>query len=71
LDPGRLLNLAVPTLLVLDGDSTAFYTAATEALHESLPGSRIAVLPGQRHDGAITAPALFLREVMELFLDAD
>lgn len=69
LDTGRLANLSVPTLLVLGSQSTPFYKAATEALHDSLPHSRIAFLPNQRHEGAVIAPKLFLREVVDFLLE--
>jgi pimeloyl-ACP methyl ester carboxylesterase len=70
LDTDRLSRLAMPTLLVLGGQSTPFYKAATDALHKALPHSRVAILPGQRHEGVITAPNLFLREIMDFLLDS-
>jgi pimeloyl-ACP methyl ester carboxylesterase len=70
LDTGRLARLTMPTLLVLGGQSTPFYRAATEILHTALPHSRVAILPGQRHEGVITAPTLFLREIMNFLLES-
>ena len=68
-EPNRFRNLAVPTLLLLGGDSSSYYKAATETLCASLAQSRIAVLPEQQHEGVITAPRLVLREVLGFLLD--
>ncbi len=67
-DPSRFRNMETPTLLLLGGESSPAYKAAVEALHSSLPNSRLVVLPGQRHDAAITAPELYLFEVTRFFL---
>lgn len=64
-DPDRFRSMTVPTLLLLGMESTPFYKAATEAVHASLPNSRILVLPGHRHEAVITAPDLVLHEVLE------
>lgn len=42
---------------------------ATQAIHQALPHSRIAVLPGQQHVAMDTAPDLFVREVMRFLLE--
>jgi pimeloyl-ACP methyl ester carboxylesterase len=63
-DATRFCALAVPTLLLLGGESPAFYGAALEALHGALPNSRIAILAGQRHAAMDTAPELFVREAL-------
>jgi pimeloyl-ACP methyl ester carboxylesterase len=68
-DATRFCGLAVPTLLLLGGDSPSFLGAALEALHGALPSNRVAVLAGQRHTAMDTAPELFVREVLA-FLDA-
>jgi pimeloyl-ACP methyl ester carboxylesterase len=67
-DPGRFRNLKTPTLFLLGSESISFYKAATETLHASLPQSRLAILPKQRHEAVVTAPELFLREVIGFFL---
>jgi pimeloyl-ACP methyl ester carboxylesterase len=64
LDPARLNALRAPTLLLLGGDSPAFFKAATESVHGAIPTSRVVVLPGQQHAAMNTAPDLFLREVL-------
>lgn len=60
----RFKGLAVPTLLMLGGDSPAFFKTAIETLRATLPDCRIAVLPGQQHIAMDTAPDLFVREVL-------
>ncbi len=68
--PERLTEVKVPSLLLLGGESPPFIKVATECVHEGLPNSRIAVMPGQQHIAMNTAPKLFIREVIE-FLKAD
>jgi pimeloyl-ACP methyl ester carboxylesterase len=68
-DPSRFKNLKTPTLLLLGGESSPFYKAATETLHMSLPHSRIAVLSGQQHAAMVTAPELFLQEIINFFIE--
>jgi pimeloyl-ACP methyl ester carboxylesterase len=63
-EPARFTLLMTPTLLLVGGESPPIFTAATAALHAVLPGSRIAVLPGQQHAAISAAPALFLAEVL-------
>lgn len=62
--PSRFRNFEIPTLLLVGGKTTPFYKAATEALHKALSCSRVVVLPEQGHEGVVTAPQLFLREVL-------
>jgi pimeloyl-ACP methyl ester carboxylesterase len=68
-DAARFKDVRAPTLLLLGGDSPAFFKAAIELVHEALPSSRIAVLPGQQHTAMNTAPELFLREVLAFLQD--
>ncbi len=67
-NPERFRDFETPTLLLVGGKTTPFYKVATEALHKALPCSRVAVLPEQGHEGVVTAPELFLREVLGFFL---
>jgi pimeloyl-ACP methyl ester carboxylesterase len=60
--PARFKDVRAPTLLMLGGDSPAFFKAAIEAVHAALADSRIVALPGQRHIAIDTAPDLFARE---------
>jgi pimeloyl-ACP methyl ester carboxylesterase len=61
--PERFQNFNVPTLLLLGGDSPAFFKKTIDAWHTALPNSRIGELPGQQHVAHVTAPDLFVREV--------
>ena len=70
-DPSRFKRMETPTLLLLGGDSAPVYKAAMETLHSSLPNNRLVILPGQPHDAAVTAPELYLREVIRFFLGND
>lgn len=67
-DPARFKSLETPVLLLVGGETSPVYTAAAEALHSSLPNSRLVVLPGQPHDAALTAPVLFLQQVLRFLL---
>lgn len=68
-DPTRFEAVTVPTLLLLGGDSPAFFEAGIEALHEALPNSRIAILEGQQHVAINTAPDRFVEEVVPFLLE--
>jgi pimeloyl-ACP methyl ester carboxylesterase len=59
-DPAQFKAFKVPTLLLLGGDSPAFFKAAIDVVHAALPSSRLVVLTGQQHVAMNTAPALFL-----------
>lgn len=61
--PERFAGFAIPTLLLLGGDSPPIFRRATEVLAAALPGSRIAVMAGQQHVAMDAAPELFLAEV--------
>ena len=59
LDPARLQELRTRTLLLLGGESPPLFEAATKALDEALPDSRVVVMPGQGHVAMHTAPERF------------
>ncbi len=69
-DADRFRTLFTPTLLLIGGDSSPFFVAATHAVDAALPASRVVVLEGQQHVAMDTAPDLFTREVLR-FLSAD
>lgn len=66
-DPERFGDLVVPTLLLLGGDSPAIFGEAERAVDETLPDSRIVVMPGQGHSAMDTATDLFTTEVVRFF----
>jgi pimeloyl-ACP methyl ester carboxylesterase len=61
-------NMNVPALLLLGEDSIPEAKAATHAVHEALPNSRIHILPDQHHLADFTAPDL-VSSVLISFLD--
>lgn len=63
-DPSRFKSLHTPTLLLLGGRTAPVYRAAMETLRTSLPNSRLVVLAGQHHDAAVSAPELYVQEVL-------
>ena len=63
-DPGRFADLGVPTLVLSGGDSPAALRKAAEAVNETLPDSRIVVMPGQGHAAMDTGRDLFTTEVL-------
>jgi pimeloyl-ACP methyl ester carboxylesterase len=63
-DPLQFKAFNVPTLLLLGGDSPAFFKAAIDVVHASLQSSRLVILPGQQHVAMNTAPDLFLNQVL-------
>jgi len=66
--PAKFERLNLPVLLLQGGDSPSFFKTAINKLHETLPGSRIVVMPGQQHTAMNTAPDLFVHNVLT-FLD--
>jgi pimeloyl-ACP methyl ester carboxylesterase len=69
--PDRFRSLNVPALLLLGGDSPDLFEKAIELVHEALPDSRIAVMPGQQHAAMNTAPELFIKEVLKFLQESD
>jgi pimeloyl-ACP methyl ester carboxylesterase/alkylhydroperoxidase/carboxymuconolactone decarboxylase family protein YurZ len=64
-DAARFREHRIPTLIVLGGESPQRYKDTTALLHESLAGSKLAVLAGQGHGGIDGAPELFAATVMD------
>ena len=69
-DTERFGDLKVPTLLLIGGDSPATFREAGKAVDETLPDSRIVVMPGQGHAAMDTGTDLFTTEVLR-FLTAE
>lgn len=63
-EAGHFADLRIPTLLLLGSDTLPALELVTRRLDEALPNSRIAVLPGQQHLAMMTAPDLFVRQVL-------
>ena len=64
-DAARFRDHRIPTQIVLGGESHQRYKDTTALLHESLAGSKVAVLAGQGHGPIDGAPELFAATVMD------
>jgi pimeloyl-ACP methyl ester carboxylesterase len=69
-DPVRFADVRVPTLMLTGTESPPEIARFTEWLAAALPDVRVAGLAGQGHVAMLTAPELFVREVLE-FLRAE
>ncbi|MCY1075873.1 alpha/beta fold hydrolase [Archangium lansingense] len=63
-DLQRYAALSVPTMLMRGGVSPSLCTEVAEALQGVLQRSHLTVLPDQGHFAMLTAPELFVREVL-------
>lgn len=63
-DPTRFASLNVPTLLLAGADTPPDLAASTDALASALPGARVVTMAGQGHVAMLTAPDLFVIEVL-------
>lgn len=59
-EPTGFRDLRIPTLLLLGGDSPAYFKTAIEAVHAALPASQVRIMPGQQH-AAIIQPLRYSR----------
>lgn len=67
--PERYRNMLTPTLLLVGGDSPVAELENAKGVADALPDARVAILAGQRHTGMITAPDVFIGEVIR-FLES-
>ena len=67
--PERFLDYEIPTLLLLGGNSPPLFSSAIELLSVNLPGTTLAILPGQQHQAINSAPMIFLDAVMSFVGD--
>jgi pimeloyl-ACP methyl ester carboxylesterase len=63
-DAARAQGVNTPTLVMAGDASPPFLRRAAEIVDETLPDSRLVVMPGQGHVAMDTAPDLFTREVL-------
>lgn len=68
LDFDRLRLIRTPTLLLLGGDSPAFFHEATRRVDAALPDSRILELPGQQHIAMDLIPDRFVSAVRSFLI---
>lgn len=60
----KFVGLGVPTLVLTGTESPVGFPPAARAVHTAIPGSQLAVLEGQGHDAALTAPELLATELL-------
>lgn len=65
----KFTDMQVPVLLLLGGDSPGIFKDAIRVLDETLPNSRVLVMPGQQHIAMDTDPEMFVREVKKFLSD--
>jgi pimeloyl-ACP methyl ester carboxylesterase len=63
-EPERFAGVRVPTLMLAGGETPPELLASTEMLAAALPDVRVHRLEGQGHVAMLTAPELFVREVL-------
>jgi pimeloyl-ACP methyl ester carboxylesterase len=63
LNTDRLRALRTPTLLLLGGDSPAYFSEAVHELDRTIPNSTVRILAGQQHIAMDTAPDEFIAVV--------
>jgi pimeloyl-ACP methyl ester carboxylesterase len=69
--PERFAALAVPTLLLMGGETAPHQRAAIDALAATLPDNQVRVLEGHGHTAPDSAPDLFAREVVRFLTGAE
>lgn len=67
----RVGKLPIPVLLLLGGDSPAFFHRATAALEEALPDARTVAMPSQQHMAMDTGPDLVVSAVLDFWRRID
>lgn len=68
-DSEKFTNLQIPALLMLGGDSPSLFKEAIRVLDETLPDSKVLVMPGQQHIAMDTDTEMFIREVKEFLME--
>lgn len=63
-EPNRTSQITATTLLLVGGASSDGVKAGVEQVHQTIKGSSVAVLSGQKHVAMDTAPQLFLDAVL-------
>lgn len=63
-DASRYTELTLPTLLISGSESIPPFQAATKAVNDALPNSRVATLEGQGHAAMLTGTQVFTDKVL-------
>ena len=67
----RFADMTTPTLLLAGTESPPPFIEATEAVHETLPNSRMVVFDGHGHVAMLTATDRFIEEVLRFAREAN
>ncbi len=59
-----LRSIQAPTLVVHGERTNSYWAAMSRRAAECIPGARLAVLPGVKHDGPIRKPAEFAEMIL-------
>lgn len=70
-DAMRFADMTIPTLLLSGSESPLYLRAATKAVDEALPNSRIVVFDGHGHMAMLTATDRFIDEMLAFAHEAD
>lgn len=65
----KFINLQLPTLLLLGGDSPPLFQRAIEKVDAALPNSKVVIMPDQQHIAMDINPELFTAEVLQFLLE--
>jgi len=65
----RLSEVKTPTLIIVGEEDPATPVAASEAIHERMPNSRLVVLPSAAHLSNVEQPDAFNRALIGFLLD--
>lgn len=65
----KFAGFNIPALLLLGGDSPAVFREATELLDETLPNSKVVIMPGQQHIAMDANTELFVIEVKKFLTE--
>ena len=66
---GRLSEIKTPTLIIVGEEDPGTPVAASEAIHERIPDSRLVVLPCAAHLSNTEQPEAFNRALIDFLLD--
>jgi 3-oxoadipate enol-lactonase len=66
----RLGDVGIPTLIVVGEDDEATPPEMARALHDSLPDSKLVILPGAAHAPQIQEPAAFVNAIRDFLEEA-
>ncbi len=61
----RLSEIRIPTLILVGEDDPGTPVAASEAIHQRIPGSTLRIIPSARHLSNVEQPEIFNQHLLE------